>query len=825
MAADFIGVTVLVTLRSPPDAQLQGLVADVVGQQLILRDVIFTSTGNRLPEYYVDGSQIADLEVAPLSLVSTSAPTNTSSIAAPPSQGPSPYEQIYVNPAQQQQSYFPTLQPLNSFPPQGKGGHPLRPSATQSPQPFTDPAILSFGKKPSAPNNDRPLRPASQAPPPIPQELLSEAVKASPSRATPTLPLQPVLVTKTRPRTSSLVSGSTKVRRDATTATLTAPFESLSIKSSTDGMDETDEPTGAAGSVRQGSVPPLRRQAQPLETPVKMDYTGKRSRRGGKRKPQKDSLARTVLTEVDPVEELDSSPMTVRKKDKSTRSKGWRQTSLIKESRSLDDKTSRVNGKVPAHEASSELRRGNRKQRGLIGDHNDDWATEEATDIRGMGEFDFQGNLSKFDKRTVFDQIRNEDTTADESRLVSFNRAPAPRAGTAGGKNLHHTENVLDRPKTNGIWNSEAGDSDDDDPSEGAFASGRSSRRAMSRSSTRQPPSRKGSSIAGPVNASLVSSNHLLNSLNKVHYSSSHATGSPKPNKHSPSASSLPTSTKSSLRVVSTDRSCPTVGPLQMLEIEHIATSELGLTEDMMTENAARGIAQVSISVLSPGGKRLAKNNHNPLPVIVVLAGNNKSGARAVAAGRHLRNRGVRVLICVLGLEHEDELLESVRRQLAIFRKIGGRVLRWEELSASLMTIDAPPELVIDALLGMHISFEDLRSADQGVAYEMIAWANRSKANVLAVDMPTGVDASSGQITVVDGEPLKLRANFVVSMGAAKTGILNALDTGDIQARQIFVADIGISNTAWKKYGTRRRHGVEFGSDWVVELKYRGAVE
>lgn len=38
MAAEFIGLTVLVTLRSPPNAEVQGLVADVLGQQLILQD-------------------------------------------------------------------------------------------------------------------------------------------------------------------------------------------------------------------------------------------------------------------------------------------------------------------------------------------------------------------------------------------------------------------------------------------------------------------------------------------------------------------------------------------------------------------------------------------------------------------------------------------------------------------------------------------------------------------------------------------------------------------------------------------------------------------
>ena len=38
MAAEFVGLTVLVTLQSPPNAQIQGLVANVTGRQLYLRD-------------------------------------------------------------------------------------------------------------------------------------------------------------------------------------------------------------------------------------------------------------------------------------------------------------------------------------------------------------------------------------------------------------------------------------------------------------------------------------------------------------------------------------------------------------------------------------------------------------------------------------------------------------------------------------------------------------------------------------------------------------------------------------------------------------------
>lgn len=75
----------------------------------------------------------------------------------------------------------------------------------------------------------------------------------------------------------------------------------------------------------------------------------------------------------------------------------------------------------------------------------------------------------------------------------------------------------------------------------------------------------------------------------------------------------------------------------------------------------------------------------------------------------------------------------------------------------------------------------------------------------------------------MDGEELYVKANSVVAMGAPKVGILNAMASGNGSDWKLFVADIGISNVAWRKYGTRRRHGVEFGSDWVVELLFQGA--
>ena len=43
MAAEFIGSTVLVTLHSPPNAQIRGTVQDIHDQQLFLRNGMASS--------------------------------------------------------------------------------------------------------------------------------------------------------------------------------------------------------------------------------------------------------------------------------------------------------------------------------------------------------------------------------------------------------------------------------------------------------------------------------------------------------------------------------------------------------------------------------------------------------------------------------------------------------------------------------------------------------------------------------------------------------------------------------------------------------------
>jgi enhancer of mRNA-decapping protein 3 len=725
MAAEFIGYTIVISLKSPLGStqQVQGIVADVVEQELVLKDgeqlpspnattnnssVVLLWSGQRLPVYHIDSCAIADLEVVARQQNVLRVSENT-------------------QPAHQRTQNY--VLPEKS-----------------APGSFVDPAILSFTKpqldtrKVSADSNpSQNVQPDTVSP-----VMIADSIKQSPVSVIyheNSFPSKRTTLSTAPPSMPATKSQKLRDRRDSTaTATLTEPFDHMALN---------EKDTNLTGPTAK----------EPLST----RGTGRKNRRGVTRRAK--DIGSHTIGGVNDTKDL-GNPQTVVKKPPG-KGKGWRQTPLVEE--------------APMARSDTKAKRPKHHSRKSFLEDTNGWATEDATDIQDLGEFDFEHNLSKFDKRRVFDDIQKDDTIADDDRLISFNRKPRP--GTNGGRNLHYTENVLDAPDSKAnTWKSEAGETEEDELLEEHYSSGRASRRDVSR---RPLPSRKGTLL--PTKSSATAS-PLNGSVSSFH---------------------------ASLRLASTNKPCTCVSPLQVLEIEQLCTSELGLTDEIFSENAGRGIAEAALT-LPP--------DLPPTPTILFLIGSHKSGSRAIAAARHLRNRNVRVSICLLGGERENMLLESLKRQLDTYRKSGGWTVRWDEFQARLSS-DAPPDLIVDALLGMHVTFSELRTDDQAIAFEMIRWANRSAIPILAVDVPSGLHASTGEITLVDSSPLIVHATFIACLAAPKSGLLAALATGDGRSHdwRLSVVDIGISNVAWRKYGTRRRHGVDFGKGWVVNLKFIGA--
>lgn len=627
----------------------------------------------------------------------------------------------------------------------------------------------------------------------------SLSVTALPQEA-PATPIKLVAATTVAPpaKTSSPFNGQAKrgsVRKQSA-ATLAGPFSSLDIA---DAEEADSETKATASTVRRASINKTR-TGKPMEdvSPQKNDDGGKRTRRGGKSR-KKELAAQERRNGGD-------SP---------TKGNGWRSTPMLQ---SVAEPQTRTPGVIAGRvglEAANASARKSRRQKAL--DATNGWATEDATDVQDMPEFDFQANLSKFDKRGVFDQIRNEDTTADEDRLVSFNRLARP--GTHGGKNLHPTENVLDNVKLKSTTNT----SSEDDSDLGS----RNSRRAMSRTSVsvKRAPTRQGSGIQAGHLEMLGSG--LLPRANRsligTQYASSHgATGSPKLGKiATPPDSPVDSSPRGCLRLVTNNRKCHTITPGGMLAVEEMAEVEFGLTEDLIAENAGRGIAEITLKAINPGGQRLSRDNPNARPVIVVLAGNHRGGARAIAAARHLLARGPKVMVSLLGFERNADWDRDVRRQVDLFKKFGGAVRAWSDTEGALKRLPSPPELIIDALLGRHKEFEALGETDRATVLSIVGWANKSRAACLAVETPSGVAGSTGEVAILEGEPLEVRAKYIVCLGAPRSGLVRALQNGAGRdpAWSVWLVDIGV-NQPWRNAGISGGKGIKFDEHWVVQAKF-----
>lgn len=762
--AQFVGLSVLATLREPP-AKVRGLVTAVVEQKLTLHQVTWISGKSGPESLVVHGSDVLDIQII--------------------------------------ESESRALVPQEV---KKKG--------------FVDPAIVSYGRPEGYLAPDAKINGAFVA---TSQTAVNSRAETSQQAISPISP---------EPATTGAREEVPRLHPTAypdtvtSSATLTAPFNDLSLNGDTheEGLDPVD---GKTLGHQDTELLDLKEVAQ-----GRAPNSRKRARRSGAR----GSLP-AQMQELPDLEQH-STPISTQKRRGKT--KGWRQTPLLEEpmaetpsprvgkrGQHLQRDTFKTATARFAREKPDHPKPQSRRYREE--DDQNGWATGDATDIQDMGDFDFEENLSKFDKRKVFEQIKQEDTTADEARLVSFNRLPTARPGTAGGKNLHYTENVLDSPikkvSTGGDIPNVGHSSTESEVeiSEAKISSGRSSGRNVSRPS--RAPSRKGSAltvgdhygsgstfVAEPVGRLSRQATHDRVSSPKIKTDSSTS-------RYRKSSATAHTE-NSSFRIASFNGNCPFVSPLQMLELEQLATTELGITEEMLTENAARCIGETAYGLASSDDAE--QSNHRPL--IVILAGNTKTGSRAIAAGRQLRNHGARVVLCLLGLERELDLLESVQRQLKVFRSCGGQAIKQDGLMRTLRKLHAPTDLIVDALLGMHLSFDDLRTDDQAAYFQLVCWANGSEAGTLAIDVPSGIDSSSGIATTHDGSELVLNANFILSLGAPKTGLLISMDslkTGTDPS--LFVADIGIASVAWKKFGTRRKGGVEFGGEWVAVVRWEGA--
>lgn len=216
----------------------------------------------------------------------------------------------------------------------------------------------------------------------------------------------------------------------------------------------------------------------------------------------------------------------------------------------------------------------------------------------------------------------------------------------------------------------------------------------------------------------------------------------------------------------------PAINSEAMARVDRIMMDGMGVDTLQLMEIAGYGVADM--------GRRHCGLDLATNPPVVALAGTGGNGGDAMVAARLLHAWGARCT--VLLVKPRDGYTSIAAYQFAILDRMKIPVL--EPAAANLLDAD----LILDGLLGF-----SLEGDPRGEAARLIDLANTHAAPILAIDLPSGLDATSGDV----GTPC-VHARWTVTLALPKTGLVKV--SGEISG-DIWLADIGVPPSVYKEIG------------------------
>lgn len=218
-------------------------------------------------------------------------------------------------------------------------------------------------------------------------------------------------------------------------------------------------------------------------------------------------------------------------------------------------------------------------------------------------------------------------------------------------------------------------------------------------------------------------------------------------------------------------------------------TDDLGIDLPLMMENAGRHLAYLSRLRYLDGD---ATDRH-----AVVLAGPGGNGGGALVAARRLHGWGANVTVVTAGA---TRFRTVARQQLQRVDRLGIAVRDISELDDIGAT-----DVVLDGIIGY-----SLNGAPLGQAAQLIRWANLSPAPTIALDVPSGVDATTGY-----AHDPSIRAAITLTLAVPKVGL--RLPSAAAAVGELYVADIGIPPHVLARAGIDGADG-QFATEELVRL-------
>ncbi len=232
----------------------------------------------------------------------------------------------------------------------------------------------------------------------------------------------------------------------------------------------------------------------------------------------------------------------------------------------------------------------------------------------------------------------------------------------------------------------------------------------------------------------------------------------------------------------------------EMAALDRSTMDQVGIPGIVLMENAARGAAAFFEDIVPDLDQRR----------ITVLAGSGNNAGDGFVLARLFHDRGARVrVVCLLPVK---KLRGDALTNFQILEKLEVPLFFWDESRDfdAQWSMASQSDVFIDAILGT-----GLNSEVKGLFRQVIEALNGLGATVLAVDVPSGLDATTGKPLGV-----AVRAMATATFGFHKIGQL--VEPGCEYVGRLHLVDIGIPSAIALGSGIRRRWLTEdMVASWV----------
>lgn len=213
----------------------------------------------------------------------------------------------------------------------------------------------------------------------------------------------------------------------------------------------------------------------------------------------------------------------------------------------------------------------------------------------------------------------------------------------------------------------------------------------------------------------------------------------------------------------------------EMRELDRLAIQEFGIPGIILMENAGRGVVDYLLSCKIQGN-------------IIICCGKGNNAGDGFVIARHLDNLGLSPLILLFADPNDLKGDAKINYDIVIKSLLPITIVREQNFSKIITDLISKSDWIIDAIFGTGLN--GIVKPPYDAVIQVI---NSSDAEIIAVDIPSGLDCDTGK-------PL----GIAVKAKSTITFVCNKKGFSNLEAKnyigQVHIVDIGIPQVLLNKY-------------------------